>query len=469
MADKRGGRLVVKNNLFFPSIFNDVLAPVTLGPSSSNTVGPWRIGAIVRQFAAEQPVHVRIEMSKDGGFFDTLYSMCSDRAFIAGILGEDLLEIDFDAIYDTAKERKLNIEFVFSDKIERIPTEMAELTLQMPDEILKFTAVSLGGGEVVINKINGQPCSIDGRKELEILIPGTDRVCRISSIYPLRISENAVPLFYGSDEMLRYAKDEKIPLWEAALRYEASLTGESRETIWKLAEETLRISYESIEKGLKPGISFEGITTAKAAEFFKKKDSVPQINLGPAQTGSLEALGIMEYSNAHGKIVCMPTGGASGIIPAAIKNSAIGLGKNFDDQVKALLVAGLMGAFFYPTHYHGALGCQAEVGVAASMAAGGIASMLSEEPEAAERAAVLAMQCLIGQVCDPIDGYTQIPCLIRNVTSVPLAMTCANYGVLGMDAGVSLDEMAKAVLRVGEKIREYRVSDCGTCMCEKKI
>ena len=95
--------------------------------------------------------------------------------------------------------------------------------------------------------------------------------------------------------------------------------------------------------------------------------------------------------------------------------------------------------------------------------------MLSEEPEAAERAAVLAMQCLIGQVCDPIDGYTQIPCLIRNVTSVPLAMTCANYGVLGMDAGVSLDEMAKAVLRVGEKIREYRVSDCGTCMCEKKI
>ena len=459
----------MKKNDFFPSIFNDVLAPVTLGPSSSNTVGPWRIGAIVRQFAAEQPVYVRIEMSKDGGFFETLYSMCSDRAFIAGILGEDLLEIDFDAIYDIAKERKLNIEFVFSDKIERIPTEMAELTLQMTDEILKFTAVSLGGGEVLINKINGQPCHIDGRKDMDILIPGTDKVCRISSVYPLKTPESAEPLFYSSDEMLKYAEAEEIPLWEAALRYEERLTGESREAIWKLAEQTLRTSYESIEQGMKPGISFEGITTAKASEFFKKKDATPQIDLGWAQAGAMEALGIMEYSNAHGKIVCMPTGGASGIIPAAIKNSAIGLGKNFDDQVKALLVAGLMGVFFYPTHYHGALGCQAEVGVAASMAAGGIASLLSDEPQAAEHAAVLAMQCLIGQICDPIDGYTQIPCLIRNVASVPMAMTCANYGVLGMDTGVSLDEMAKAVLRVGEKIREYRVSDCGTCMCEKKI
>lgn len=104
-----------------------------------------------------------------------------------------------------------------------------------------------------------------------------------------------------------------------------------------------------------------------------------------------------------------------------------------------------------------------------SMAAAGLACMLSEDPAAAERAAVLAMQCFIGQICDPIDGYTQIPCFIRNVASVPLAMTCANYGVLGLDTGVSLDEMAKATLRVGEKIREDRISDCGTCMCKKKL
>lgn len=464
--------MVVKEkerNSFFPSIFNDVLAPVTLGPSSSNTVGPWRIGAVARQLVTGQVEYARIEMSENGGFFETLYSMCSDKAFIAGILGENLLKIDFDKVYDIAKKRNLKVEFIFSDRIERIPTEMAELTLKTAYETVNFTAVSLGGGEIIINKINGQACNVDGRQNLEILFPGSDKARKISAIYPLKIIENAKPPFSSSEEMFEYVKNEEIPLWKAAIRYEESLTGESENEILKIAEETLKTSYKSIEKGMQRGISFEGITTAKAADFLDKKDSVPQIELGSAQMGSLEALGIMEYSNAHGKIVCMPTGGASGIIPAAIKNSAGGLGKSFADQVKALLVAGLIGVFYYPTHYHGALGCQAEVGVAASMAAGGIAGMMSEDPTAAECAAVLAMQCLIGQICDPIDGYTQIPCLIRNVASVPMAMTCANYGVLGMDAGVSLDEMVKAVLRVGEKIRENRVSDCGVCMCKRKI
>lgn len=112
----------------------------------------------------------------------------------------------------------------------------------------------------------------------------------------------------SSDEVLFYTEREDIPLWEAAIRYEESLTGESREEIWKRAEETLKTSYTSIEKGMTRGITFDGITTAKAANFLEKENSVPQINLGPARAGSLEALGIMEYSNAHGKIVCMPTG-----------------------------------------------------------------------------------------------------------------------------------------------------------------
>ncbi len=75
------------------------------------------------------------------------------------------------------------------------------------------------------------------------------------------------------------------------------------------------------------------------------------------------------------------------------------------------------------------------------------------------------MQCFIGQICDPIDGYTQIPCFIRNVASVPLAMTCTNYGVLGLDTGVSFDEMAKATLRVGEKIGK---TESATAVREQK-
>ena len=122
-----------------------------------------------------------------------------------------------------------------------------------------------------------------------------------------------------------------------------------------------------------------------------------------------------------------------------------------------------MGVFYFPTHYHGALGCQAEVGIATSMVAGGIVSFLYDDAEMCEKAAVLAMQYIIGQVCDPVAGYPQIPCFIRNIASVPVALTCANFAILGLDTAVTLDSMVQAVLRVGERLRETRINDVGTC------
>ena len=211
---------------------------------------------------------------------------------------------------------------------------------------------------------------------------------------------------------------------------------------------------------------FDGIIKAKAPDIKERMDHTQLLPTGLSDRGAIDAMAIMEYSNAHGKIVCMPTGGASGLIPAAVRNAAESIGADHDAQIKALLISGLLGVFYYPTHYHGGLGCQAEVGVAASMAAGAMASLVTDDAEAIERAAVLAMQCLIGQLCDPIEGYTQVPCIIRNMASVPLAATCANAAILGVDTVVSLDEMAQAVLRVCNKI--HSVNDFGTCMCACK-
>ena len=280
----------------------------------------------------------------------------------------------------------------------------------------------------------------------------------------MKTIKEAVPPFTSSVEMIAYCRRKEIPLWQAALDYECSLTGLSDKEIMKVAEETLNISYASRKEEYERGTEFKGFPVAKAPGIKEKLENTMLIPMGAADNGALDALAVMEYSNSHGKIVCMPTGGASGIIPAAIKNTAETLGKTREDEIKALLTAGLIGVFYFPTHYHGALGCQAEVGVAASMAAAALTSLISDRPEDGERAAVLAMQYIIGQVCDPIEGYAQIPCFIRNIASVPLAMTCANYAVLGLDTAVTLDGMADAVLRVGERPREGRISDMGTCM-----
>ena len=450
--------------MFYPSIFNDVLAPVTQGPSSSNTVGPHRIGTIARSILDGRPEYLKIEMSRGGGFYDTFYSMDSDKAFLAGVLGKDLIKFDLGAVYEAAEEEGLKYEFVFSDRIAKQPTEMGELTLKSSKETIVLTGITLGGGEILIRDINGEPFQIKGIYPEEIVIKGYDKIRHLPSVYPMKTIKEAVPPFTRSEEMIDYCRRNEIPLWQAALDYECSLTGISQKEIMKTAAETLDISYASIEAGFKKGIEFEGVTVAKAPEIKEMMKKTTLIPMGAADMGALDALAVMEYSNSHGKIVCMPTGGASGIIPAAIRNTAETLGKTREDEIKALLTAGLIGVFYFPTHYHGALGCQAEVGVATSMAAAALTSLISDDPVAVERAAVLAMQYIIGQVCDPIEGYAQIPCFIRNIASVPLAMTCANYAVLGLDTAVTLDGMADAVLRVGERLREGRINDMGTCM-----
>ena len=466
-ADKTNKQAEIKQEeTFYPSIFNDVLAPATQGPSSSNTVGVYRITSIARAILDGEPVSLKVEMSTKGGFYDTFFGMDSDKACLAGILGEDLIKSDLGKIYDVAKERGLEYDFFFTDRIEKIPTEMGEFTVKSEKETIVLTGITMGGGEILIRDINGQPCEIKGMHEEEIMIKGSDKPRTVPSVYPLKTVRGAVPPFSTSAEMIEYAKSNEKPLWQAALDYECSLTGLTAEEVWKVAEETLDISYASIEAGHRDGVKFDGITVAKAPEIREKMKTTKLIPTGAADDGALDALAVMEYSNSHGIIICMPTGGASGIIPAAIKNTSKTLGKTKEDEVKALLVAGLIGVFYFPTHYHGALGCQAEVGIAASMASAGLVSFLTDDPETAERGAVLALQDRIGQVCDPVAGYPQIPCFIRNVASVPVAMTCANYAILGLDTAVGLDGMVQAVLRVGEKLREGRINDLGTCMNE---
>lgn len=447
--------------VFYPSVFNDVLAPATQGPSSSNTAGVYRLGRLGRALLRGTPLRLTVEMSRKGGFADTFFPMDSDKACLAGVLGRDLIGEDLGAVYEAAAAAGLAYEFFFTDRIDPIPTEMGVFTLTSERETVTFTGITLGGGEILIREVNGCPCALTGRRQELLGLPCWEAPRMLPSVYPLA-TVDAVPPFTDSVGMLAYAAQKKIPLWQAALDYECCLTGLTEGQVWQTAEQTLDTAYAAIQHGY-AGRPFDGVTVPMAAQLREKSKKTELFPMGTAHGGGLDALSVMEHGNAHGVIVCMPTGGAAGILPAAIRHGAAALGKTREDEVRALLTAGLLGVFYYPTHYHGALGCQAEVGVAASMAAGALASMLSDDPAVAERAAVLAMQVLIGQVCDPIGGYPQIPCFIRNIASVPLAMTCANYAVLGLDSAVTLSDMVQAVLRVGEKLRAGRINDLGTC------
>ena len=175
----------MEQSTFYPSIFNDVLAPATQGPSSSNTAGVFRLTQIARQLLQGEPVSLTVEMSTKGGFYDTFYNMDSDKACLAGILGHDLIRSDLGQVYQKAADAGLSYEFLFTDRIEKIPTEMGEFTIRSREETFTFTGITLGGGEILIRQINGFPCHVTGRQDQLLFLPCWSAPRHISSVYPL--------------------------------------------------------------------------------------------------------------------------------------------------------------------------------------------------------------------------------------------------------------------------------------------
>ena len=285
----------------YPSIFNDVLAPVTQGPSSSNTVGPFRIGTIARALLKGEPRVLKIKMSTGGGYFATFYNMDSDKGFLAGILGKDLIGDDLSQVYEDAKEAGLKYEFKFRDDVPSVPSELAVLTVTSDLEELNMRCVSLGGGEILISELDGKTCHIKGIYEEEIEVRGETRT--LPSVYPLRVDPGAEPPFRNSEEMLAYVEEQGKELWEAAVDYEMSLTSLSAEEVFEAAEKTLKTAYRAIERGFEPGVEFEGVTVAKAPEIREKMKTARLIPTGVGDKGGLAALAVLEYGNSHGIIV----------------------------------------------------------------------------------------------------------------------------------------------------------------------
>lgn len=114
-----------------PSIFNDVLSPVTPGPSSSNTCGPYRIARLARALLGETPRRITVRMARRGGYYDTFYSMHSHEAILAALLGQELLRCDLSTMYRQADEAGLCYDFQFVDDLPVRPSELAEMDLSL--------------------------------------------------------------------------------------------------------------------------------------------------------------------------------------------------------------------------------------------------------------------------------------------------------------------------------------------------
>jgi len=160
------------------------------------------------------------------------------------------------------------------------------------------------------------------------------------------------------------------------------------------------------------------------------------------------AMAVNEENAAGGQVVTAPTNGAAGIIPAILRHYCVE-----PEQVRRfLLVAGGIGLLYKQrASISGAeMGCQGEVGVACSMAAGGLAAVWGGTPEQICAAAEIGMEHNLGLTCDPVGGLVQIPCIERNAIGAVKAANAARLALHGRGMGkVSLDQVIETMRQTG--------------------
>jgi L-serine dehydratase len=181
---------------------------------------------------------------------------------------------------------------------------------------------------------------------------------------------------------------------------------------------------------------------------------------------NLFAIAVNEENAAGGRVVTAPTNGAAGIIPSALHYYMRFIpGANAQGVVDFLLTAGAIGILYkLNASLSGAeVGCQGEVGVACSMAAGALAAVMGGTPLQVENAAEIGMEHNLGLTCDPVGGLVQIPCIERNAMASVKAVNAARMAMHGDGSHyVSLDSVIKTMWETGADMKtKYKETSRG--------
>ena len=217
-----------------------------------------------------------------------------------------------------------------------------------------------------------------------------------------------------------------------------------------------QVMRECVDRGCRiEGVLPGGLKVQRRApDFFRKLsyDNSTDDPLTALDWVDVYALAVSEENAAGGRVVTAPTNGAAGIIPAVL-HYFVRYHKGDDDGVvRFLLVAGAI-AILYKENasLSGAeVGCQGEVGVACSMAAGALTEVLGGRPIQVEQAAEIGMEHNLGLTCDPVGGLVQVPCIERNAMGAVKAINAARLALRGTgEHRISLDRVIDTMRRTG--------------------
>jgi L-serine dehydratase len=276
--------------------------------------------------------------------------------------------------------------------------------------------------------------------------------------------------FHSGDELLEVCLREKLPMagvmrvnerhWRDDAAIDAGLL-----RIWEVMQDCVRRGCAS--EGVLPG----GYKVKRRAPgLYRQLTANPEAALRDQLVVldwvNLYALAVNEENAAGGRVVTAPTNGAAGIVPAVLHYYRRFIPGATDKGVIDFLLTAAAIALLYKENasLSGAeVGCQGEVGVACSMAAGALCEVLGGTPAQVENAAEIGMEHHLGLTCDPVGGLVQIPCIERNAIASVKAINAARMALRGDGTHyVSLDQVIKTMRETGADMKtKYKETSRG--------
>jgi L-serine dehydratase len=424
---------------------------IGIGPSSSHTMGPMNAACTFVEDLAQRGVlgrTARVGAQVYGSLALTGMGHCTDRAILLGLEGQRPDRIDPAAIesslerirrsgrlqlggtQDIEFDEPLDVLFHRDQVLPQHPNGMRFTALEAGGAVLhREEFYSTGGGFVVRAAEFGRP-----REEGQ----------RVTIPHP----------FASARELLDAARDNGLELHELVMANERAFRPdpETRSAllgVWSVMHDCIERGF--LGSGLLPGVLKVRRRAARLHRVLVES-SEPR-PLDAMDWVNAFALAVNEENAAGGRVVTAPTNGAAGIVPAVVAYyRRFEPGASEEGIVRFLLVAGAIGMLYKRNaSISGAeMGCQGEVGVACSMAAGGLVAALNGTNEQIENAAEIGMEHNLGLTCDPIAGLVQIPCIERNAMGAVKAINAARLAMRGDGTHkVSLDQVITTMRQTG--------------------
>ncbi|MGV8883619.1 MAG: L-serine ammonia-lyase [Rhodoglobus sp.] len=413
------------------------LFSIGVGPSSSHTVGPMRAA---RDFAERiELAHIaRVTCVLYGSLGATGLGHGTPDAIVAGLQGlspetvdpavvrgawSDWLDGASLALGGGIPFHRDDVTFEPRTRLPGHPNALTFTALDASGSVLSSeTYYSVGGGFI--------------RREGEQVSTG--------AIYPLA--------YRSADALLALCLEHDTSIAGVARINEESRR--PREEVDAALDALWNAMDACIEAGMHATGTLPGILRVKRRAGAIREQLSREENVLPGEWLATFALAVNEENASGGRVVTAPTNGAAGILPAVARYWAqfVCTTDPVAGMREFLLTATALGSLFKANaSISGAEGgCQAEVGSACAMAAGGLTAVMGGTPAQVENAAEIAMEHHLGLTCDPVGGLVQIPCIERNAIAASTAVTAARLALRGDGSHyVSLDMVVETMRQTG--------------------